>query len=74
MFLSASSRCVTFESKDIRKGFLQESQIVGLYNDATICYVPSNDEFWSVLSDKRFSVTRSEVREMGLKTTDCKRS
>lgn len=74
MLISTSATAYPFETSDLRKEFLHTNDIVGIYNDSTICFNKHTGEFWSVLKTKRFKVTRSEVNKMGLETSTFKKA
>lgn len=73
MLLSTSARALIFETPEDRRTFLQTNDIVGIYNDSTICFNKQTGDFWSVLKEKRFLVSRSEVNKMGLNTANYKK-
>jgi len=73
LLLSTSAAALAFDTPEDRRTFLQQHYIVGIYNDSTICFNNKTGDFWSVLKNRRFLVTRSEVRKMGLNTSNYKR-
>jgi hypothetical protein len=73
LLLSTSGAALAFDTPEDRRAFLQQHEIVGIYNDSTICFNSKTGDFWSVLKNRRFLVTRSEVRKMGLNTSSYKR-
>lgn len=73
MFLSASAVSISFDNDLDRKAFLKETQIVGIYNEATISFDVKTGQFWSILKTERYRISRSEVTKMGLTTSGCRR-
>lgn len=73
MILSTSAALLAFATPEDRRTFLQQHDIVGIYNDSTICFNNKTGDFWSVLKDRRSLVSRSEVRKMGLNTANYKK-
>lgn len=64
---------VTFESPSDRREFICHTKVVGIFNNATICFMESTGEFWSVLRDTRIKVSISEISYMGFNPSKFKR-
>ena len=73
MLLYISPKETSFKSNDERTAFLKQLQIIGIFNDATICFDKQTGDFYSVLSKCHIKLARSDVNQMGITTKGCRK-